>query len=129
MTTHLPQAAAALFRWLSGTTTDGQQLDAPADLDAADHGEGSHEFGVHVDYTDLYDAIIFLTCAYVAGKVASRLLRMPPLVGEIVAGILLGPNLSNFVPNPSAWVLLGEIGCVLWLLCEVLADVWGNSLL
>lgn len=49
---------------------------------------------------------------YLAGQFASRLLKMPSLVGEIVAGILLGPPLADFVPNPEAWVLLGEIGYV-----------------
>ena len=33
-------------------------------------------------------------------------------VGEICAGILLGPPLADFVPLAEAWVLLGEIGYV-----------------
>jgi hypothetical protein len=32
------------------------------------------------------------------------------LVGHIVVGILMGPNLVDFVPNPEAWVLFGDIG-------------------
>ncbi len=37
---------------------------------------------------------------------------MPPLVGQIVAGILLGPKLTNFVPNQKGLMMLGEIGLI-----------------
>ena len=66
--------------------------------------------------SDLYDTIIFLVCVYLMGQFACRALKMPNLVGEIVAGILLGPPLADFVPNPEAWVLLGEIGLILLVL-------------
>ena len=59
---------------------------------------------------------MFLTAVYVGGQIASRLLYMPSLVGEIFVGILLGPPLADFVPNPTAWVLFGEIGLVLLVL-------------
>jgi len=72
----------------------------------------THGFGVHITYDDLYSSIIFLVCIYFAGQVASRLLRMPSLVGEIIAGILLGPPLANYVSFPPAWVMFGEIGYV-----------------
>lgn len=38
------------------------------------------------------------------------------LVGEIFAGILLGPPLAGYVPNPEAFVMLGEIGLILLVL-------------
>jgi hypothetical protein len=77
-----------------------------------DEGEGDDHssFGVHITYDDLYRSFVFLTAIYLAGQVASRLLKMPGLVGEIIAGILLGPPLANFVPNAEAWVMLGELG-------------------
>ena len=68
------------------------------------------EFGVHITYNDLYNTIVFFACIYVCGQIASSLLRMPSLVGEIICGILLGPPLANFVPNPEAFVLIGEVG-------------------
>jgi hypothetical protein len=68
------------------------------------------DFGVRITYQNLYHSIVFLTCIYVGGQIASRFLKMPDLVGQIVVGILLGPNLADFVPNPEAWVLFGEIG-------------------
>jgi Kef-type K+ transport system membrane component KefB len=85
-------------------------------------GEEEESFGVHITYEDLYDTIVFFTCIYVAGQIASRLLRMPDLVGEIVAGILLGPPLADYVPNPEAFVLLGEVGLVL-LVVEAGIDI------
>lgn len=36
-----------------------------------------------------------------------------PLVGEIVAGLLLGPDGVGLVPEPSAWVLVGNLGLTL----------------
>lgn len=78
-----------------------------------DHGGGDDDhsdFGVHITYEDLYTSIIFLTCIYVAGMVASTFLRMPDLVGQIVCGIILGPPLLDYIPNAEAWVMLGEMG-------------------
>jgi Kef-type K+ transport system membrane component KefB len=49
------------------------------------------------------------------GLLAS-MLGMPSLVGEIVAGFLLGPPLADFVPYPEALVLVGEIGLIMLLL-------------
>lgn len=73
--------------------------------------DGHSEFGVHITYEDLYGTVVFLCCTYVAGEFAKRVLRMPSLVGEIFCGILLGPPLlDDFVPNPEAWVMFGELG-------------------
>lgn len=90
MTSRIPQAAAAAMRWLSST-------------------EDGESFGVHIEYEDLYDTLLFFVAIYVSGKLAA-LVKMPSLVGEIVCGILLGPPLADFVPNPEAFVLLGELG-------------------
>ena len=75
--------------------------------------DGGEQFGVHIEYKDLYGAIVFITAIYMAGEFAKRILQMPALVGEIFCGILLGPPLlEDFVPNPEAWVMFGEIGSV-----------------
>lgn len=84
-----------------------------------DHEESHSEFGVHITYDDLYASVGFLTAIYVAGYLAGRLFKMPSLVGEIVAGIVLGPSLLSIVPNAEAWVLLGEIGYVVY--CSVMS--------
>ena len=77
-------------------------------VDATADGEG--HFGVHITYQALYHSIVFLSLIYAAGMLVSRFLSMPALVGEIFMGILLGPNLLDFVPNEEAFVMLGEIG-------------------
>ena len=92
--------ASHAYRFLAETGDDSHGGD-----------DGHHsEFGVHITYTDLYRSVVFLTAIYISGQLASRLLRMPNLVGEIICGILLGPPLLDFVPNPRAYVLLGELG-------------------
>lgn len=58
--------------------------------------EESHP-SVQVSYENIYDTLIFLAVAWLAGNFA-LLLGMPTLVGEIIAGFLLGPPLANFVP-------------------------------
>lgn len=80
------------------------------------HAGGHGDFGVHITYDDLYHSIVFLTVIYCAGVISARVLKMPNLVGEIVAGIVLGPPLLDFVPNPEAWVLLGEVGLIILVL-------------
>ncbi|CAB9502149.1 Cation/H(+) antiporter [Seminavis robusta] len=87
-----------------------------ADSHGDDHGGGHSEFGVHITYNDLYNSIVFLTAIYVAGVISAQVLKMPNLVGEVFAGIILGPPLLDFVPNPEAWVLLGEIGLIILVL-------------
>jgi Kef-type K+ transport system membrane component KefB len=41
---------------------------------------------------------------------------LPALVGEIVAGMVLGPEALDFVPYADAFILLGQIGLVLLVL-------------
>lgn len=79
-------------------------------LNEEEEGE-EHEEGlsVHVTYEDIYDTLIFLTAAWIAGHIA-LLLGMPTLVGEIVVGFLLGPPLADFVPQVSSYVTDGVLG-------------------
>ena len=66
--------------------------------------EESHP-SVQVSYENIYDTLIFLAVAWLAGTFV-LLLGMPTLVGEIVAGFLLGPPLANFVPLVSTRQIL-----------------------
>jgi Kef-type K+ transport system membrane component KefB len=59
---------------------------------------------------------------YCSGVISARVFKMPNLVGEIVSGIILGPPLLEFVPNPEAWVMLGEIGLII-LVIEAGIDI------
>ncbi len=52
-----------------------------------------------------------MAVAWLLGSLAA-FAGLPSLVGEIVAGFLLGPPLADFVPYPGALVLLGNIGLI-----------------
>ena len=99
----------AYFRYLESSDT------------GADSSEEAH-FGVHVVYDDLWFAMVYLTAIWVLGFLSEKLLFMPPLVGQIFAGIICGPELLKIVPNAEAFVLLGEIGLVL-LVIEAGVDI------
>jgi Kef-type K+ transport system membrane component KefB len=83
----------------------GHADDADAGVDAT-----------RIAYEDLYASLVFVICVYVSGRAVRRILHMPPLVGEILAGVLLGPNLAGYVPHPISFVTLGEMGLILLLL-------------
>jgi K+:H+ antiporter len=53
-----------------------------------------------------------LGLAFVFGTIANRL-RMPPLVGYLVAGILIGPHTPGFVADQSLAAELAELGVIL----------------
>lgn len=92
-------------------------------LTAAGQNNDENSLGVNTTYEDLYHSFVFLTVVWASGQIASsKYLRMPPLVGEIIAGILLGPPVANFVPDPEAWLLLGQIGLIL-LVVEAGIDI------
>ena len=68
-------------------------------------------------HTLLLQIAIVLMAARLFGEVALYL-RTPPIIGEIVAGIIIGPSLLGWVAPSEAFRLLAEIGIIL-LLFEV----------
>ena len=108
----MPRRLEAFVRTMFRSLAESSGVDDHGGGD--DDGGGHSEFGVHITYQDLYGTLVFLTAIYSSGELARRVLRMPTLVGEIFCGILLGPPLlEGFVPNPEAWVMFGELGCVI----------------
>ena len=62
-----------------------------------EHSDDGHVgFGVHITYQQLYHSVLFMVCVYLSGQIAARLFKMPDLVGQIICGILLGPNLGEW---------------------------------
>ena len=53
-----------------------------------------------------------LVCAFIGGMLAQRI-RLPPLVGYLVAGIAIGPFTPGFVGNPALASQLAELGVIL----------------
>jgi len=61
--------------------------------------------------------LTILLAARILGELAARL-RIPPVIGELLAGILLGPSLLGWIEPTTVIKLLAEIGIIL-LLFEV----------
>ena len=80
-----------------------------------------HECDSDCRFEELIAAFVYLLAIWVFGRVA-MVLRMPSLVGEIICGIILGPNLLEFVPEWKAFILVGEVGLAL-LVVEAGLDV------
>ena len=63
--------------------------------------------------TPLIATIVAGLClAFILGALANRF-RIPPLVGYLVAGVLVGPNTPGFVADQSLALELAEIGVIL----------------
>lgn len=58
------------------------------------------------------DLSIIIVCSKIFGLVAQKL-RVPQVVGEIVAGLIIGPACFGFVGNSDYLSLLAEIGVVM----------------
>mmetsp|Transcript_20589 Transcript_20589/g.31391 ORF Transcript_20589/g.31391 Transcript_20589/m.31391 type:complete len:879 (+) Transcript_20589:134-2770(+) len=116
---HLYQTTNSYSRMLSTTNEDHQRQ---AEVSSVTHeAEGSssesdlaHELSIEVSYEDTYDTLIFLGVSFIFGEIAYHC-GIPPLVGQIIAGFLLGPPLADYVPFPQAMVLLGDLGLILLL--------------
>jgi Kef-type K+ transport system membrane component KefB len=109
---------AVVFLWIRhhGTSLVAPPPAIPAARDAAS-GHGSDPF---------LSVLIALTAIIVTGQVLARLfatISQPPVIGEVVAGILLGPSLlgpeiSALVLPPSVAPYLGviaQLGVVLYM--------------
>lgn len=69
------------------------------------------ELFVIVSFEDILKTLIFLMVAWLLSA-AFRVVGLPSLVGEIVAGFVLGPPLLDFCPFPEAMVLIGNFGLI-----------------
>jgi CPA2 family monovalent cation:H+ antiporter-2 len=58
--------------------------------------------------------VVGLTLAFAFGF-AARLLRLPPLIGYIAAGVAVSPHTPGFVADPNVTAALAEIGVTLLL--------------
>ncbi|MDE1903083.1 MAG: cation:proton antiporter [Alphaproteobacteria bacterium] len=58
--------------------------------------------------------LVGLAVAYVGG-LAARTARLPPIVGYLIAGVVVGPSTPGLVANPHAVEELAQIGVVLLL--------------
>jgi len=75
----------------------------------------------------LFDLMLILLAARIFAEIAVRL-EIPPVIGEITAGIVLGPSLFGLLEVNQTVRMLGEIGIIL-LLFEVGLQTDGSRLL
>ncbi|HVA00502.1 MAG TPA: cation:proton antiporter [Terriglobia bacterium] len=97
-------AALGLFFWIRSA---GDSLLAPAGLGRFAHGGRAESGGVltHV----LLALVVIILCARALGSVFRRF-NQPPVIGEMIAGILLGPSLlGRVLPGVSAYLLPNEV--------------------
>jgi Kef-type K+ transport system membrane component KefB/predicted amino acid-binding ACT domain protein len=65
--------------------------------------------------TVLFHILVVLVAAKVAAELAERI-NVPAVLGEIVAGILIGPSVFGLVKTDEVLHVLGELGVILLLL-------------
>mmetsp|Transcript_35507 Transcript_35507/g.59848 ORF Transcript_35507/g.59848 Transcript_35507/m.59848 type:complete len:808 (-) Transcript_35507:521-2944(-) len=83
------------------------------------HGDdGGHDGGHEAPFTfeELLYLCLLLWIVFAVGKLAAKYLGLPELVGQILAGIMLGPHGIEMAPKPDALMLIGELGLVLMVL-------------
>ena len=85
-----------------------------AAADAADHGDG-HSGGHGFTFEDVLALGATVFAVVLCGMMAARV-GLPALVGEILAGILVGPHGLELAPQPVALMLIGELGLILMVL-------------
>ena len=107
--------AVAAFLIVSGY---GQQLTAPAPLTTAP------ATGAATGTADiLWHVMLALAVVVIAGRLLGAVLRMigqPPVIGEVVAGILLGPSLLGRVaPAASEYLLPPDVAPFLGILSQL----------
>jgi CPA2 family monovalent cation:H+ antiporter-2 len=67
---------------------------------------------MHQDTPLITTIVAGLVLAYIFGMIANRL-KMPPLVGYLIAGILAGPYTPGFVADQALGAELAELGVIL----------------
>src|SRR5262245_11369973 len=108
--------AIALFLWIRAR---GLDLTAPPPADAAVFGTTAPGDTTHVLLHVLLALAVILAAARAVGVVFRRI-GQPPVIGEVVAGILLGPSLLGRIsPEAYAFILPASVAPSLGLLSQL----------
>jgi len=84
-----------------------------ADIPVRLHGwRGSRRHWMEL--TILYDILTIFGLSLLVGLAFNRL-RIPPMIGYIVAGVIAGPHLLSLIRSPAQVDVLAEIGIILLL--------------
>ena len=106
-----------IFLWIRGT---GASLVAPAPPGSATFGQTSGG-GAHTDV--LLHVLLALVVVIIASRALGmvfRYLQQPPVIGEVIAGIMLGPSLLGRVaPGAAAYLLPPSAAPFLGIIAQV----------
>ncbi|KAH8066595.1 sodium/hydrogen exchanger family-like protein [Aureococcus anophagefferens] len=80
--------------------------------DHDDHDDDHGHHGQFDHFNSMFFMVVFVVVVWIVGKSCGAV-GIPSLVGEIWVGIVLGPALLDFVPNPAVLKSVGEIGLAL----------------
>jgi Kef-type K+ transport system membrane component KefB len=64
---------------------------------------------VHYQLPFIVSLLVLLLSAKLLGELAERF-RQPSMIGEVIAGVILGPSLLNVIPNPGEIKVIAELG-------------------
>ena len=67
-----------------------------------------------VDFDTVLYISSFLIALYLIGR-SCKVLGVSPIIGEMMIGMLLGPNVLDFVPNAEFFQLIGIFGVTLMI--------------
>lgn len=67
-----------------------------------------------MDLSILYDILIIFSLSLLVGLLFNRI-RIPPMIGFIVAGVIAGPHMLSLIRSPEQVDTLAEIGIILLL--------------
>ncbi len=70
---------------------------------------------VHYQLPFIVNLLILLLSAKLLGEVAERF-GQPSMIGEVIAGVILGPSLLNIIPGPGEIKVIAELGVFMLIL-------------
>ena len=109
-------AAVAAFLWIQSA---GQNLAAPIQVDLGRFGKHGPAQNVSILTHVLLALVVIVLCARGLGALFRRF-NQPPVIGEMIAGILLGPSLlGRVLPAASAYILPSQIAPYLSVLANI----------
>jgi len=88
--------------------------EAGAASSAHDETAGQHTH-IEDEFFEVTMLLTFLLATWTLGKIVQKA-KVPSLIGEIIVGMVLGPNLLDVVPFPEALGIVGEVGLLLLVL-------------
>lgn len=85
---------------------------------------------IHYELPFIVNLLVLLLSAKLLGELAERF-RQPSMIGEVLAGVILGPSLLNIIPAPGEIKVIADLGVFMLILLagmEIEAEEIRNSI-